>query len=161
MLKNLTQVNPNVSAAVEAYELRLVPTSPNASPTARALTKLPVVRENPHRQANGRLRVHGAAQRRLCTIIAIDRSWPGRAKTGFKLAAVNRPSKAIQQGKSWADLQRPVMAGCTNSAKSFQNRRRYAGRNDEWQFSEMRLSAYCWPQVAALAVTFRLNAAGR
>ena len=39
------------------------------------------------------------------------RSWPGRAKAGFKLAAVNRSPKAIQRGKSWPDLQRPVMAG--------------------------------------------------
>ena len=43
------------------------------------------------------------------------RIWPGRAKAGFKLAAVNRPPKAIQRGKSWPDLQRPVMAGCVRS----------------------------------------------
>ena len=43
------------------------------------------------------------------------RWWPGRAKAGFKLAAVNRSPKAIQRGKSWPDLQRPVMAGCVGS----------------------------------------------
>ena len=38
-------------------------------------------------------------------------SWPGRAKARFRLAAVNRSLKTIQRGKSWPDLQRPVMAG--------------------------------------------------
>lgn len=37
-------------------------------------------------------------------------SWPGQVKAGFKLSAVNRSSKTIQRGKSWPDLQRPVMA---------------------------------------------------
>jgi len=44
--------------------------------------------------------------------------WPGRAKAGFKLAAVNRSPKAIQRGKSWPDLQRPVMADSTLSPSS-------------------------------------------
>ena len=54
-----------------------------------------------------------------------------------------------------ATVDCPLLAGCTNSAKSFQNRRRYAGRNDEWQFSEMRLSRTAghksprWPLVFA------------
>ena len=43
--------------------------------------------------------------------VAIDRSWPGRASAGLEFVAVNRSSKATLLAKSWAGLQRPVMAG--------------------------------------------------
>ena len=55
------------------------------------------------------------------------RNWPGRAKAGFELAAVNRSPKAIQRGKSWPDLQRPVMADTTLPA----SRRKAAARRVE------------------------------
>jgi len=61
------------------------------------------------------------------------RSWPGRAKTGFRLVAVNRSSTTIQRGKSWLDLQRLVMAECVRSGWAPRSRRwRSGGGRPEW-----------------------------
>ena len=47
--------------------------------------------------------------------VADGRRWPGRAKAELKSAAVNRSSKAGQQGKFRADHQWPVLADPASS----------------------------------------------